>query len=93
LTVGDEDDLLILTQEAMVLRISSATFRVLGRSTSGVKVIRFKRDNDKIISIVPLALADEAEEVEIQADGNSETEQPETTQEQSEPNSNEENNQ
>ena len=77
LTVGDEDELLILTQEAMVLRISTSTFREQGRSTSGVRVIRFKKENDKIISIVPLALADEAEIVEAveildeTSDGNS----------------------
>lgn len=69
LTVGEEDELLILTQEAMVLRISTSTFREQGRSTSGVRVIRFKKDNDKIISIVPLAIADEAGEVEKVEEG------------------------
>ena len=60
LTVADDDELLMLTQEGMVLRISTADFRVLGRSTAGVKLFRMKKDNDRIIAIVPLALSDEA---------------------------------
>lgn len=63
ISVADDDELLILTQEAMVLRISTSAFRVLGRSTSGVKLIRMKSETDKIISVVPIPVQDEVSEI------------------------------
>jgi len=79
ITVGDDDELLMLTQEGMVLRISTADFRVLGRSTAGVKLFRMKKENDRIIAIVPLALSEEALDIpkeEIEAGKEEASEEP-----------------
>jgi DNA gyrase subunit A len=63
LTIGDEDEILMMTQEGMVSRISTVDFRVLGRTTSGVKIMRMKKDDDRIVSVVPMALGDEAGDI------------------------------
>ena len=60
ITVGDDDELLMLTQEGIVVRISTADFRVLGRTTSGVRLMKFKKSDDVIGSVVPLPVKDEA---------------------------------
>jgi DNA gyrase subunit A len=74
ITVADDDELLMLTQEGMVLRISTSDFRVLGRSTAGVKLFRMKKDNDRVIAVVPLALSDEAEDIQkVEGEAGSET--------------------
>lgn len=74
ITVADDDELLMLTQEGMVLRISTADFRVLGRSTAGVKLFRMKKDNDRVIAVVPLALSDEAEDIQkVESENDSES--------------------
>jgi len=46
-----------------VSRISTADFRVLGRTTSGVKIMRMKKENDRIVSVVPMAVGDEANDI------------------------------
>lgn len=63
LTVAEDDELLMMTQEGIVVRISTSDFRVLGRATSGVRLMKFKKDNDKIVSVVQLSVADEAEDI------------------------------
>lgn len=63
LTIGDEEELLMLTQEGMVNRISSGDFRVLGRTTSGVRIMKFKKDGDSIVAVVPLLISEEGEDI------------------------------
>jgi DNA gyrase subunit A len=75
LTIGDEDEILMMTQEGMVSRISTADFRVLGRTTSGVKIMRMKKEDDRIVSVVPMALGDEANDIpKEEAEGRDEEE-------------------
>jgi DNA gyrase subunit A len=63
MTVADDDELLMLTQEGMLVRISTSDFRVLGRATSGVRLMKFKKAEDRIISVVPLPIKDEVEDI------------------------------
>jgi DNA gyrase subunit A len=79
ITVADDDELLMMTQEGIVVRISTADFRVLGRATSGVRLMKFKKDNDKIVSVVPLSLKEEADDIPKETaneDGSSENATP-----------------
>ena len=69
ITVGDDDELLMLTQEGIVVRISTADFRVLGRTTSGVRLMKFKKSDDVIGSVVPLPIKDEAGAIPKEAAG------------------------
>ena len=63
ITVAEDDELLMMTQEGIVVRISTADFRVLGRATAGVRLMKFKKDNDRIVSVVPLSLEEEATDI------------------------------
>lgn len=63
MTVYDGDEIMILTNEGKVLRISTAQLRTLGRATSGVRMIRL-REEDVIREVVPLAIKEEVEEIE-----------------------------
>jgi DNA gyrase subunit A len=67
ITVAEDDELLMMTQEGIVVRISTADFRVLGRATAGVRLMKFKKDNDRIVSVVPLSLKEEATDIPKEA--------------------------
>ncbi len=63
--VSDEDELLMITSEGIIIRIPVNSVSVLGRITSGVKLIAL--DDDTIvagIAKVPADMADEPEEPE-----------------------------
>ena len=60
--VDGSEDLMVLTEKGILLRTAVDTIKTCGRSTQGVIVMRFKEEDDKVISI---ALADrEPEEPE-----------------------------
>ncbi len=53
--VDGSEDLMVLTEKGILLRTAVETIKTCGRSTQGVIVMRFKEEDDKVISI---ALAD-----------------------------------
>ena len=59
--VDGSEDLLVLTEKGILLRTAVDTIKTCGRSTQGVSVMRFKEDDDKVISI---ALAEREPEEE-----------------------------
>ena len=59
--VDGSEDLLVLTEKGILLRTAVDTIKTCGRSTQGVIVMRFKEDDDKVISI---ALAEREPEEE-----------------------------
>ena len=62
--VDGSEDLMVLTEKGILLRTAVDTIKTCGRSTQGVIVMRFKEEDDKVISI---ALADrEPDEEESQ---------------------------
>ncbi|HXI27514.1 MAG TPA: DNA gyrase C-terminal beta-propeller domain-containing protein, partial [Vicinamibacterales bacterium] len=51
--VQDADELLVITQQGMILRIKTRDIRLIGRATQGVKLINIE-DEDKVVSIARL---------------------------------------
>ena len=48
------DELLLITQQGMILRMQTNDVRAIGRATQGVKLIDIEGD-DKVVSIAKLA--------------------------------------
>jgi len=64
-SVTDNDDLMIITESGMTIRMAVDSFRLIGRAAQGVKLINLK-DGDKIASVARVAkYEDEVEETEI----------------------------
>ena len=49
--VDGSEDLLVLTEKGILLRTAVDTIKTCGRSTQGVIVMRFKEEDDQVISI------------------------------------------
>jgi len=47
---GDDNDLMIITQNGLTIRVAVKTIRVMGRAAQGVRIINLK-DNDQIASV------------------------------------------
>lgn len=65
--VTDENDLMIINQSGITLRLRVADVRVMGRATQGVKLIDLSKRGDSIASVCKVE-SDPAEEVEKGAD-------------------------
>ncbi len=55
--VRDGDDLMIMTQDSMVVRIAVSDVSMIGRSTQGVKLIAV-RENDKVVALATVVKDD-----------------------------------
>ncbi|MBI2447773.1 MAG: DNA gyrase subunit A [Candidatus Omnitrophica bacterium] len=62
-TVTDEDELMMITQEGMIVRCPIKDIRTIGRSTQGVKLISLS-EKDRVVSVARLASKDEEGEGE-----------------------------
>ena len=60
LEVTDDDDLLIATQRGQVVRTPVRDISTLGRATQGVRLVRFKEENDQVASVGRMLHEDEA---------------------------------
>ena len=49
--VTDENDLMIINQSGIVIRLAVADCRVMGRATQGVRLINLTKKNDVIASV------------------------------------------
>ena len=58
--VQEGDELLLITQQGMILRMQTNDVRAIGRATQGVKLIDIEGD-DRAVSIARLAEKDEEE--------------------------------
>jgi len=58
LYVQDGDELLLITQQGMILRTQANDVRSIGRATQGVKLIDIEGD-DKVVSIARLVEKDD----------------------------------
>jgi DNA gyrase subunit A len=61
--VGSDDDLMIITDGGMVIRIKMKEISLLGRDTQGVRLISLK-ENEKVVSIARLMEREDEEEGE-----------------------------
>ncbi len=73
--VGDEDEVILISQEGKILRTPVASFRVIGRSTQGVKIMDLEGD-DRLVAAAKLVEReeDDVEEVEEMVDAPTELE-------------------
>ena len=55
--VSDENDLMIITQKGLTIRLAVSSISVLGRATQGVRVINLKED-DRIASVARVTIED-----------------------------------
>ncbi|MCD6355481.1 MAG: DNA gyrase subunit A [Prolixibacteraceae bacterium] len=62
-SVSDENDLMIITQNGLTIRLPVSSISVLGRATQGVKVINLK-ENDRIASVARVSIDEDEENVE-----------------------------
>jgi len=76
-SVTDNDDLMIINKSGILIRISVADLRVMGRATQGVKLINLK-DNDVIAAVAKVGhdLEGDDEETEIEGGDNTPDGQP-----------------
>jgi len=59
--VQEGDELLLMTQQGMILRIPTDDVRAIGRATQGVTLINIE-DDDKVVSIARLVEKEEVGE-------------------------------
>jgi len=62
-SVTDADDLMIINESGLTIRITCDQLRVMGRNTQGVRLINIK-DTDTIASIAKIENADRSEDIE-----------------------------
>nr|WP_321356651.1 DNA gyrase subunit A [uncultured Draconibacterium sp.] len=60
-SVSDDNDLMIITQKGITIRLAVNTISVLGRATQGVRVINLRED-DRIASVARIAVEEVASE-------------------------------
>ena len=68
--VTDEDDLMVINKSGITIRIAVDTLREMGRATQGVKIIRL-RDEDSIASVAKVSKFKEQEEIILDDEENS----------------------
>ena len=56
--VSDDDQLLLITEQGMIIRVSVSDLRSMGRSTQGVRVIDVE-ENDRVVAAVKLVEKEE----------------------------------
>ncbi|MBJ6748625.1 DNA gyrase subunit A [Geomonas anaerohicana] len=76
--VVDDNDLMLITDQGKILRVSVAGFSIIGRNTQGVRLM-VKEENERVVAVARLAEKEDQEEneeendideiVELEADG------------------------
>jgi DNA gyrase subunit A len=61
--VHDDDELMLISQQGMILRMKAGDIRVIGRATQGVRLIEME-EGDAVVSVAKLAEREEPEEAE-----------------------------
>jgi DNA gyrase subunit A len=59
--VSDEDQLMLISQQGMILRMKAGDIRTIGRATQGVRLIEME-EGDMVVSVAKLAEKEEEEE-------------------------------
>jgi DNA gyrase subunit A len=79
--VFEDDQVLLITEQGMIIRTNVADIRSIGRNTQGVRVINID-ENDLVVAAVKLVDKDDADDTEEEGDGAAGEEtagEPETT--------------
>ena len=71
-TVTDNNDLMIINKSGIVIRMSVADVRIMGRATQGVRLINLEKRNDQIGSVCKVTSEpeDENDDEQVLMDGN-----------------------
>jgi len=64
--VADEDELILISQEGKILRTPVASFRIIGRSTQGVKIMDLEGD-DRLVAAAKLVEREDEEADTVEA--------------------------
>jgi len=59
--VSDENDLMLITDQGKILRVSVAGFSIIGRNTQGVRLM-VKEEDERVVAVARLAEKEEPEE-------------------------------
>jgi DNA gyrase subunit A len=59
--VADDDQLLLITEQGMIIRTNVADIRAMGRNTQGVRVINVE-ENDRVVAAVKVVEKEQADE-------------------------------
>ena len=70
--VDEDDEIMIINTEGIVIRMKCSSISILGRITSGVKLINLQ-ENDKVASIAKVRKGDEEEEEEEESESSEKT--------------------
>lgn len=89
--VSDENDLMIITEKGLTIRLAVSSISVLGRATQGVRVINL-RDDDSIASVARVTVEDTNGEEDASENEGPENDAPENGNPENEGSENEENN-
>ena len=81
--VTDENDIMIITTEGIIIRTSCEGISILGRVTSGVKVINLNYDNNVKVASMTEVQKEEFDDESPEGEGPEETEDTEVAEEQS----------
>lgn len=73
-SVKDEDDLMVTCKSGIIIRIACSDFRVMGRATQGVRVIKLDAGDDIADVAVVLHEEEETPNVDAQTEGDATTE-------------------
>ena len=65
--VSDENDLMLITDQGKILRVSVAGFSIIGRNTQGVRLM-VKEEDERVVAVARLAEKEEPEETEEETD-------------------------
>jgi len=60
MVVNDEDEIMMITKDGIMIRVSVAEISTMGRATQGVKTMRLV-DDDKVVAIARVIANDEEE--------------------------------
>ena len=75
--VHDDDEVMLISQQGMILRLKAGDIRTIGRATQGVRLIEME-EGDAVVSVAKLAEREESEageaEAEAEAEGTESTE-------------------
>jgi len=61
--VEEDDEILVVTEGGMLIRMNAAEIRRIGRATQGVRIIRLK-EGDRVVSVAR-AEASEDEDIDL----------------------------
>ncbi|MCQ2602660.1 MAG: DNA gyrase subunit A, partial [Clostridia bacterium] len=68
--LDDNSDVMMITDSGVVIRVHADEISRIGRATKGVRVMRFKDDKAKIVSVALAPYEEDEPEVELDENGN-----------------------